>query len=88
KTCVWLLKRDYWEHRGGFFWAPLITGGIAVFLGILGTVIGVAHSPPPGGSIKRAEGYQQLFGSTGDVLILTSIFLTSLILTLSMIFYV
>ncbi|ACA12216.1 ABC transporter permease [Xylella fastidiosa subsp. multiplex] len=88
KTFVWLLKREYWEHRGGFFWAPLITGGIAVFFGILGTVIGVAHSPPPGGSIKSAEGYQQLFGSTGDVLILTSIFLTSLILTLSMIFYV
>ncbi len=59
-----------------------------MFFGILGTVIGVAHSPPPGGSIKSAEGYQQLFGSTGDVLILTSIFLTSLILTLSMIFYV
>lgn len=47
KTFVWLLKREYWEHRGGFFWAPLITGGIAVFFGILGTVIGVAHSPHP-----------------------------------------
>ena len=22
----WLLKRELWEHRGGFIWAPLIAG--------------------------------------------------------------
>jgi len=22
---TWLLKREYWEHRGGFFWTPMIT---------------------------------------------------------------
>ncbi len=28
-----LLKREYWEHRGGFLWAPVIAGGIfLVFL--------------------------------------------------------
>ena len=26
----WLIKREFWENRGGFFWAPVITGGIAV----------------------------------------------------------
>lgn len=44
KTFLWLLKREYWEHRGSFFWAPVITGAIAVFFGILGTVIGVTRS--------------------------------------------
>ena len=23
-TFKWLLKREYWEHKGGFFWAPAI----------------------------------------------------------------
>ena len=23
-TFAWLLKREYWEHRGGFFWTPFI----------------------------------------------------------------
>ncbi len=25
---LWLVKREFWEHRGGFLWAPVITGGI------------------------------------------------------------
>ena len=32
----WLLKREFWEHKGGFFWAPLITGAIFLFFTILG----------------------------------------------------
>ncbi|HEY9541036.1 MAG TPA: hypothetical protein VIR05_05315 [Luteimonas sp.] len=27
-----LLQREYWEHKGGFFWAPLIAGGISLLL--------------------------------------------------------
>lgn len=23
-TMKWLLKREFWEHKGGFFWAPII----------------------------------------------------------------
>ena len=25
-----LLKREYWEHKGGFLWAPLVAGGISL----------------------------------------------------------
>ncbi|HJU40013.1 MAG TPA: hypothetical protein VJ724_10610, partial [Tahibacter sp.] len=31
-TFTWLLKREYWEHRGGFKWVPLITGGVLVLM--------------------------------------------------------
>ena len=24
----WLLKREFWEHKGGFFWAPAVAGAI------------------------------------------------------------
>ena len=34
----WLVKREFWEHRGGFFWAPIITGGIFLLLNIMGII--------------------------------------------------
>ncbi|WP_350015457.1 hypothetical protein ABNK63_09320 [Rhodanobacter sp. IGA1.0] len=38
KTFYWLVKREFWEHRGGFFWAPVITGGIFLLLNIMGII--------------------------------------------------
>ena len=37
----WLLKREYWENRGGFVWAQVITGGIAILFASIGALIGV-----------------------------------------------
>lgn len=33
ETFAWLLRREFWEYRGSFFWAPLITA--SVFLTML-----------------------------------------------------
>ena len=38
----WLVKREFWEHRGGFFWAPLVTGGIFLLLNIMGIITATA----------------------------------------------
>ena len=35
-----LLKREFWEHKGGFLWAPLVAGGISLLLTILGIIFG------------------------------------------------
>lgn len=35
KIMVWLVKREFWEHRGGFFLAPLISSGVFVALNIM-----------------------------------------------------
>lgn len=35
KTFYWLVKREFWEHKGGFFWAPVVTGIIAVVLNVM-----------------------------------------------------
>jgi ABC-2 type transport system permease protein len=47
KTFYWLVKREFWEHRGGFFWAPVITGGVFLLLNIMGIitaeVLGASH---------------------------------------------
>jgi ABC-2 type transport system permease protein len=34
-----LLKREFWEHKGGFFWAPLIAGGISVLLALMALIV-------------------------------------------------
>jgi len=30
-----LLRREFWEHKGGFLWAPVIAGGISLVLTLL-----------------------------------------------------
>ncbi len=40
---IWLLKREFWEHRGGFFWAPLWTGVAVLTLTLLGLLAGEVH---------------------------------------------
>lgn len=27
-TMKWLIKREFWEHKGGFLWAPVVVGAI------------------------------------------------------------
>ena len=40
KTMYWLVKREFWEHRGGFFWAPLISGGVFLVLNLMALITG------------------------------------------------
>ncbi|MBN8921663.1 MAG: hypothetical protein BGP10_15630 [Rhodanobacter sp. 68-29] len=42
KTFYWLVKREFWEHRGGFLWAPVITGGVFLLLNLMGIIAGEA----------------------------------------------
>jgi ABC-2 type transport system permease protein len=42
KTVYWLIKREFWEHRGGFFWAPVITSAIFLLLNVMGIVVAEA----------------------------------------------
>lgn len=37
----WLLKREYWENRGGFLRAPLVAGGISLLLTVMAIVAGL-----------------------------------------------
>lgn len=38
-TFKWLMKREYWEHKGGLFWAPTIIGGLMVAIMLLTFII-------------------------------------------------
>ena len=35
-----LLRRELWEHKGGFFWAPIWAGGISLLLTLMALIFG------------------------------------------------
>jgi ABC-2 type transport system permease protein len=35
-----LLKREFWEHKGGFFWSPIWAGGISLLLTAMAAITG------------------------------------------------
>lgn len=37
-TMGWLVKREYWEHRGGFLWTPVWVSGVMILLTIFGII--------------------------------------------------
>lgn len=37
-TMGWLVKREYWEHRGGFLWTPIWVSVVMIALTIVGIV--------------------------------------------------
>jgi len=39
RTFTWLLRREFWEHKGGFFWAPIWAGGISLLLTFMGLIL-------------------------------------------------
>lgn len=40
-TLRWLLRREYWENRGGFLYAPLIAGVVSLVMSTVGIVLGL-----------------------------------------------
>ncbi|MDQ3288718.1 MAG: hypothetical protein M3Q42_10760 [Pseudomonadota bacterium] len=36
-----LLKREFWEHKGGFLWAPLIAGGVSLLMTLMAIIVGL-----------------------------------------------
>ena len=91
-TFKWLLKREFWENRGGFLWAPLITGAIVCFLTAVMAVIGIIKFKRSeqgldfniGGDL--AEHARQI-GGIGDTALLIGISLTTLVLAFVVFFY-
>jgi ABC-2 type transport system permease protein len=65
----WLVKREYWEHRGGFFWAPVITGGIFLLLNIMGIITAEVLGARSGFNFGASGGLQHVIADmdAGDL---------------------
>ena len=66
-----LLKREFWEHKGGFFWAPIWAGGISLVLTLMALVVAEVA-----GRRAVASGKMQIDGDVNinglDLSVLTS----------------
>jgi ABC-2 type transport system permease protein len=40
KTMKWLIRREFWEHKGAFLWAPLALSGVMIFFLFITLAIG------------------------------------------------
>jgi ABC-2 type transport system permease protein len=69
KNTYWLVRREFWEHRGGFLWAPLITGAIFLLLNIMGIITAEVVGARHGISFGASGGLQQVISrmDAGDM---------------------
>jgi ABC-2 type transport system permease protein len=53
-----LLRREFWEHKGGFLWAPIVAGGISLLLTAMAGVTGevMLHRAREAGSGLNVNG--------------------------------
>lgn len=60
KTFLWLLRREYWEHRGGFLWAPTVAAIIFLVLNAMALITGEVF--------MRKNGVNMRFTATDSIL--------------------
>ncbi len=94
-----LLRREFWENRGGFFWAPVIAGAISLVFGLLASITGViamrkaidsGHSPWDQMEFNNATGadsINQVIGFMGDMNFVSGIGLAFLVMVFVVFFY-
>jgi ABC-2 type transport system permease protein len=54
-TMKWLLKREYWEHKGGFFWAPAVVGVLMSLVLAVSMIVAVSIGKQNGIEINGAH---------------------------------
>lgn len=86
-----LLKREFWEHKGGFLWAPAIAGGIALLFTLLAAIGGSIFRYRHGNEIRidnaDAGEVARALGGAGDVALLGGLAITVMVLGFVVFFY-
>jgi ABC-2 type transport system permease protein len=85
----WLIKREFWENRGGFLWAPVITGGIFVVLYSLAALI-LSIAGRSSNEIRLDDAPNKahaIVGGIGDAMLLGGVILACVVLAFVVFFY-
>ena len=86
-----LLRREYWEHRGGFLWAPLIAGAITLTFTVLAAIAGSVLKLKHGNDIQipqeDAAEIARVLGAVGDTSLLGGVVLCMIVLGFVVFFY-
>ncbi len=87
----WLLKREFWEHRGGFLWAPVIAGSVITVLYALLALIGTVAGRGDGSNGFNIDGgpekLNEVIGAIGDGTMLGGVVLACIVLGFVVFFY-
>ncbi|UYB54048.1 ABC transporter permease [Xanthomonas sp. AM6] len=91
-TFKWLLKREFWEHRGGFLWAPVIAGSIITVLyavlAVIGTIAGRNNGHGDSFNIDGGpDKLHEMIGAVGDGTMLAGVLLACIVLGFVVFFY-
>ena len=89
-TFKWLLKREFWENRGGFLWAQVITGAIISVLYLILAVIGsIAGRRAAGDSFEINDhgNMAATLGAFGDGVLLAGVLLAFIVMAFVVFFY-
>jgi len=90
QTMKWLVRREYWENKGGFTWAPIIGGIVGILLCLVGSVIsGLFGREHHGGMQFDGTPIDQVagWGAVGDVMLMGGAALMALVLGFVLFFY-
>ncbi len=49
---TWLIRREFWEHKGGIFWAPVWTASVFVLISIMGAITAEVFKAKFGGGLR------------------------------------
>ena len=86
-----LLRREFWEHRGGFFWAPLIAGGIALVFTVLAAIGGTIAKRRAGNDfeidVDDPDRIARALGGAGDIALFGGIMMALTVLGFVVFFY-
>ena len=87
-----LLRREFWENRGGFLWAPIITGAIAVLFAIIGASGGSyalhnARADGSGPDFHLSPGEPNPLAVGADLALLGGISLSMMVMVFVVFFY-
>ncbi len=88
-----LLRREFWENKGGFFWAPIITGIIAAVFATVGMVFAsiFIQKAKNDGNFEThfkagTDGFQTL-GALSDGIFANGMFISMLVMIFVVFFY-
>ena len=94
RTFGWLLRREFWENKGGFFWAPVIAGIVVCTLALLASTAGALRMmsiegrenfvKPAGEALSE---HADKLGLVGDGSLLSGVGVVGLVLGFVVFFY-
>jgi ABC-2 type transport system permease protein len=88
-TMKWLVRREYWENKGGFVFAPLVMAGIATLFSLVAAVIGgnLVHGHRGEMELGDAAEHARQMGGVADGMLMGGIGMMAVVLAFVLFFY-